>query len=46
VTDIAEMQANAQKRHREVFDMVEALFDATSLDRASFVRKIHYLRRI
>jgi hypothetical protein len=46
MTDIAEMQENAQKRHQEVLSMieVEALSDATSSDRASSVRKIHCLR--
>jgi hypothetical protein len=39
IPGIAEMQENARKRHQEVLNMVEALSDATSSDRASSVRK-------
>jgi hypothetical protein len=44
MTDITEMQEHAQKRQQEVLNIVEALSDTTSSDRASSVRKIHYLR--
>jgi hypothetical protein len=43
VTDITEMQKNAQKRHREVLEMVEALSDIAISDAASSVCNIHYL---
>jgi propanediol dehydratase large subunit len=43
ITDITEMQENARKRHQEVLDVVEALSDATSSDRASSVCQIKYL---
>jgi hypothetical protein len=35
--DIAQMQADAEKQHKEVLDMIEALSDTTSSDRASSV---------
>jgi hypothetical protein len=38
MTDIAEMQENAQKRHEEVLQLVEGHSDAASSDQASFVR--------
>ncbi|KAJ7863423.1 hypothetical protein B0H13DRAFT_2565205 [Mycena leptocephala] len=43
MTDIAEMQENAQKRHQEVLSMieVEALSDATSSDRASSMSRVY-----
>jgi hypothetical protein len=41
--DITEMQETTLKRHQEVLNMVEALSDGTSSDRASSVRKVHYL---
>jgi hypothetical protein len=38
--DVTEMQEDAEKRHREVLDVIEALSD-TSSDGASSVRKFH-----
>jgi hypothetical protein len=35
--DITQMQEDAEKRHKEVLDMVEALSDTTSSDRTSSV---------
>jgi hypothetical protein len=35
--DIAQIQADAEKQHKEVLDMIEALSDTTSSDRASSV---------
>ncbi|KAJ7829358.1 hypothetical protein B0H13DRAFT_1916540 [Mycena leptocephala] len=46
MTDITKIEENAQKRHREVLDMIEALSEATSSDGASTVRKIHCFWRI
>jgi hypothetical protein len=43
ITDIAEMQENARKRHQEVLDLVEAFLDSASSDRASSVRGFHSL---
>jgi hypothetical protein len=37
MAEIAEMQENAQKRHQEVLNLVEALSDVTSSDSASSV---------
>ncbi|KAJ7827722.1 hypothetical protein B0H13DRAFT_1917504 [Mycena leptocephala] len=37
IKDITEMQKDAEKRHKEVLDMIEALSDTTSSDRASSV---------
>jgi hypothetical protein len=36
---IAEMKEDAEQRHKEVLDMIEALSDTTSSDRASSVWK-------
>ncbi|KAJ7908360.1 hypothetical protein B0H13DRAFT_1878712 [Mycena leptocephala] len=46
MTDITKIQENAQKRHREVLDIIEALSEATSSDGASTVRKIHCFWRM
>jgi hypothetical protein len=35
--EITQMQEDAEKRHKEVLDMIEALSDTTSSDRASSV---------
>jgi hypothetical protein len=35
--DIAQMQEDAEKRQKEVLDMIEALSDTTSSDRSSSV---------
>jgi hypothetical protein len=35
--DIAEMQEDAEKRHKEVLDMIEALSNTTGSDGASSV---------
>jgi hypothetical protein len=35
--DITQMQEDAEKRHKEVLDMIEALSDTTGSDRASSV---------
>jgi hypothetical protein len=35
--DITQMQEDAEKRNKEVLDMIEALSDTTSSDRASSV---------
>jgi hypothetical protein len=40
------MQQDAEKRHREVLDMIEAFSDTTSSDGASNVWKLHSCRRI
>jgi hypothetical protein len=37
--DITQMQEDAEKRNEEVLDMIEALSDMTSSDRASSVWK-------
>jgi hypothetical protein len=37
MTDIAEMQEDAWKRHQEVLDMIESLSEATLSDRGSTV---------
>jgi hypothetical protein len=37
VKDITQMQEDAEKQHKEVLDMIEALSDTTSSDGASFV---------
>jgi hypothetical protein len=42
MTDITEIQENAQKRQQEVLNMIEALSDTASSDKASSVRKIYY----
>jgi hypothetical protein len=42
MADITEMQENAQKRHEEVLNLLEALSDVTSSDRASSVWKVPY----
>ena len=44
--DITQMQEDAEKRNTEVFDMIEALSDTTSLDRSSSVRKFYSTERI
>jgi alpha-D-ribose 1-methylphosphonate 5-triphosphate diphosphatase PhnM len=44
--DIAQMQEDAEKRHKEVLDMIEALSDTTSSDRASSVHEFHFSKRI
>jgi hypothetical protein len=36
------MQQDAEKRHNEVLDMIEALSDTTSSDEVSFVCKFHH----
>jgi hypothetical protein len=35
--DITEMQEGAERRHKEVIDMIEALSDTTGSDKASAV---------
>jgi hypothetical protein len=42
--DITQMQEDAEKRYKEVLDMVEALSDTTGSDRASSVRNSNHLR--
>jgi hypothetical protein len=37
IKDIAEMQEDADKRHKEVLDMIEALSNTTGSDGASSV---------
>jgi hypothetical protein len=37
--DITQMQEDAEKQNKEVLDMIEALSDTTSSDRASSVWK-------
>jgi hypothetical protein len=37
MTDATVMQEEAEKRHQEVLNMIEALSDSTSSDGASFV---------
>jgi hypothetical protein len=45
--DITQMQEDAEKRHKEVLDMIEALSDdATSSDRASSVWEFQSSERI
>jgi hypothetical protein len=44
MTDITEMQKNAQMRHEEVLNLVEGQSDAASSDQASFVRKFLYIK--
>ncbi|KAJ7876213.1 hypothetical protein B0H13DRAFT_1893796 [Mycena leptocephala] len=39
--DIAEMKEDAEKRHKEVLDTIEALSDTTSSDRASFISGLY-----
>ncbi|KAJ7930834.1 hypothetical protein B0H13DRAFT_2530704 [Mycena leptocephala] len=39
--DITQMQEDAEKRHKEVLDMVEALSDTTSLDRSSSISGLY-----
>ncbi|KAJ7902459.1 hypothetical protein B0H13DRAFT_2513217 [Mycena leptocephala] len=39
--DITEIQEDAERRHKEVLDMIEALSDTTSSNGASFVWKFH-----
>lgn len=46
MTDVTWMQENAHKRHQEVLDMIEALSDVTSSDKASSVRNVDYLSYI
>ncbi|KAJ7827694.1 hypothetical protein B0H13DRAFT_1917525 [Mycena leptocephala] len=41
MTDIAEMQENAQRGHQEALNMVEALSDGTSSDRASSISRVY-----
>ncbi|KAJ7935859.1 hypothetical protein B0H13DRAFT_1853972 [Mycena leptocephala] len=41
MTDITEMQENAQKRHEEVLQLVEGHSDAASSDQASFISRIY-----
>jgi hypothetical protein len=38
MNNIMEIQEDAEKRHREVLDMIKALSDTTSSDGVSFVR--------
>jgi hypothetical protein len=45
IKGIAEMQEDAEKRHKEVLDMIEALSDTTSSDGASSVWKFHTSKR-
>jgi hypothetical protein len=40
--DIAQVQEDAEKRHKEVLDMIEALSDTTNSDRASSVDEFHF----
>jgi alpha-D-ribose 1-methylphosphonate 5-triphosphate diphosphatase PhnM len=44
--DITQIQQDAEKRHKEVLDMIEALSDTTSSDRASSVHEFHFSERI
>jgi hypothetical protein len=44
--DIKQMQKDAEERHKEVLDMIEALSDTTSSDGASVVWKFHCPLRI
>jgi alpha-D-ribose 1-methylphosphonate 5-triphosphate diphosphatase PhnM len=44
--DIAQIQEDAEKRHKEVIDMIEALSDTTGSDRASSVHEFHFSERI
>ncbi|KAJ7849046.1 hypothetical protein B0H13DRAFT_1906402 [Mycena leptocephala] len=46
IKDIAEMQEDADKRHKEVLDMIEAMSDATSSDGASSVQEFQPSERI
>ncbi|KAJ6564232.1 hypothetical protein B0H19DRAFT_1258698 [Mycena capillaripes] len=39
--DLTKMQEDAEKRHQEVLDMIEALSDTASSDAASSMKKIH-----
>ncbi|KAJ6538052.1 hypothetical protein B0H19DRAFT_1079130 [Mycena capillaripes] len=41
--DVTKMQENAEQRHQEVLDMIEALSDTASSDAASSVWRIHHL---
>jgi alpha-D-ribose 1-methylphosphonate 5-triphosphate diphosphatase PhnM len=43
--DITQMQEDAEKRNKEVLDMIEALSDTTSSDRASSVHEFHFYER-
>jgi hypothetical protein len=43
MTNVTRMQQDAQDRHQEVLEVIEALSDTTSSDRASTVWKAHYL---
>jgi hypothetical protein len=38
MNNIMDIQQDAERRHREVLDMIEALWDTTSSDGVSFVR--------
>lgn len=44
--DLTQMQQDAEKRHKEVLNMIEALSDATSSDSASSVRQFQSFERI
>jgi hypothetical protein len=44
--DLTQMQEDAEKRHKEVLDMVEALSDTTSSDRSSSVWKFYSAERL
>jgi hypothetical protein len=37
MNNIMDIQQDAERRHREVLDMIEALFDTTSSDGSSLV---------
>ncbi|KAJ7911590.1 hypothetical protein B0H13DRAFT_1875699 [Mycena leptocephala] len=41
MNDITKMQEDAEKRHKEVLDMIEALSDRTSSDRASSISRVY-----
>jgi hypothetical protein len=44
--DITQMQEDAEKRNKEVLDMVEALSDTTSSERSSSVWEFYSTERI
>jgi hypothetical protein len=44
--DITQMQKDAEKRNKEVLDMIEALSDTTSSDRSSSVWQFYSAEKI